>query len=114
MPEVEYTFKFAYTEVVVRYTFDNAITTTDFITLIKNKARNDFQVRNDVDIDIVETGLNTDDYAAEMAPSVTPTTISFKNAYINRTPDNLSFYIRVKTYNNNVIRDFNNMVTRNL
>ena len=110
MTNVEYTFKFAYTSIVVHYNFNNSMTMWEFINHICHKVFIDFDIRNDLTIEIVEAGINTNQHHdAEMANAIQPSNISFRNFYINRSPENLSFYIRVKTCNNNVIRDVTNM-----
>lgn len=113
MTIVEYNFKFAYTGITVRYSFDNMVTMTEFINLIVNRAIIEFSICNNLTVEIVEAGLNTNNYDSEMAPQLNPIDTSFKNFYINRTPNDLSFYIRVKTQNNNVIRNLQNMQQRN-
>ena len=113
MTVVTYTFKFAFTPVMVSYSFDNIITMDEFINNIKNNVFVDFDIRQDFIIEIVESGQNTNLYSSEMAPSLELSNISFKNYYINRTPNDLSFYIRVKTPNNNLVQDIENMRNTN-
>jgi len=113
MTVVTYNFKFAFTAVTVNYSFDNVISMTDFINNITNNVFVDFDIRQDFVIEIVESGQNTNLYSSEMAPSLDLSNISFKNYYINRTPNDLSFYIRVKTPNNNVVQDIENMRNTN-
>lgn len=104
MTIVEYNFKIAYTGVTMRYYFDNTLPIKTFIQNIINHVFVDFDIRNDLTVEIVEAGLNTNEYESEMAPALESSDISFKNFYINRSPDDLSFYIRIKTPNNNVLR----------
>jgi hypothetical protein len=113
MTVVTYTFKFAFTQVTINYSFDNVLTMSQFINNITNQVYVDFDIRQDLTIEIVEAGLNTNQYISEMAPSVALSDVSFKNYYINRTPNDLSFYIRVKTPNNNVVQQIENMRNAN-
>lgn len=109
MTIVEYRFKFAYTTVTFHFTFDNVLSLDEFINALKTKIYADFHIRDDLIIEIVEAGLNADNYTAEMAPAITPSITSFKNVFINRSADNLSFYVRVKTINGIVLQTFQNM-----
>ena len=109
----EFTFKFACTDVVIRYLFDTTKTMAEFINYIINNVYIDFDVRNDLIVEIVESGQNSNHYDSEMAPPLLPTSIKFKNFYENRNLNELSFYIRVKTRNNNVIRHLQNMQREN-
>ena len=114
MTVVEHNFKVAFTDATIRYAFDNAITLEEFIRFIIENLRTDFRFRPDLIIEIVEAGLNTEEYTSEMAPALEPSSISFKNYYINRLTEDLSFYIRVKTPNNNVLTNLANMRTQNM
>ena len=103
-----YNFKFIYTGVTIRYKFDNTITMAEFIHNITHQAKIDFDIRNDLNMEIVEAGLNTDNRSAEMAPAIRPSNIPFKYFYINRNLDDLSFYIRIRTPNGTIMRGLEN------
>ena len=105
----KFNFKFAYTDVTIRYCFDTTKTMTEFINCIINKVYIDFDIRNDLLVEIVEAGQNTNQYESEMAHRLLPSSIVFKNYYANKNMNGLSFYIRVKTKNNNVIRQLQQM-----
>jgi hypothetical protein len=105
-----YYFKFAYTTITNRYSFDTNISMADFIDLIKSKIYVDFDVNNELIVEIVEAGLNTSNYESEMAPAVVSSDISFKNYYVNRNTENLAFYIRLKTKNGNIVQHLENIV----
>ena len=113
MTVVTYTFKFAFTQVTISYSFDNNLSITQFINNITNQVYVDFDIRQDLTVEIVEAGLNTNQYSSEMAPAVALSDVSFKNYYINKTPNDLSFYIRVKTPNNNIVQQIENMRNAN-
>ena len=114
MTIVEHNFKIAFTTATIRYAFDNAIGLEEFINFIIENLRIEFRFRPDLIIEIVEAGLNTEEYSSEMAPALVPSSISFKNYYINRLTEDLSFYIRVKTPNNNVLTNLEDMRLRNV
>lgn len=109
----EFNFKFAYTDVVIRYWFDTNKTMAEFINYIINNVYIDFDIRNDLLVEIVESAQNTNHYESEMAPPLLPSSIVFKNYYANKNFNELSFYIRVKTRNNNVIRHVQQMQREN-
>jgi len=81
----------------------------EFINYIINNVYIDFDVRNDLIIEIIEAGQNTNYYESEMAPALLPSSIAFKNYYANKNMNELAFYIRVRTRNNNVIRQLQQM-----
>ena len=83
MTLVTYTFKFAFTSVTISYSFDNNLPISQFINNITNQVYVDFDIRQDLIVEIVEAGLNTNQYSSEMAPAVAVSNISFKNYYIN-------------------------------
>lgn len=114
MTIVEHNFKIAFTTATIRYAFDNAIGLEEFINFIIENLRIEFRFRPDLIVEIVEAGLNTEEYSSEMAPALVPSSISFKNYYINRLTEDLSFYIRVKTPNNNVLTNLQDMQLRNV
>jgi hypothetical protein len=109
----EFNFKFTYTDIVIRYLFDTNKTMAEFINYIINNVYIDFDVRNDLIIEIIEAGQNTNQYESEMAPALLPSSIAFKNYYANKNMNELAFYIRVKTRNNNVIRQVQQMRREN-
>jgi hypothetical protein len=109
MTIVEHNFKFTFTSETIRYSFNNLITIEEFIYFIIENIRNEFRIRPDLIIEIVEAGLNTEECSSEMAHALQPSCISFKNYYINRNTDNLSFYIRVKTLNNSLLVNLSQM-----
>jgi len=109
----EFIFKFAYTDVTIRYCFDTTKTISEFINYIINNVYIDFDIRNDLIVEIIEAGKNTNQYESEMAPALLPSSIVFKNYYSNQNLHELSFYIRVKTRNNNVIRQVQQMRREN-
>ena len=80
----EFNFKFTYTDIVIRYLFDTNKTMAEFINYIINNVYIDFDVRNDLIIEIIEAGQNTNQYESEMAPALLPSSIAFKNYYANK------------------------------
>ena len=109
----EFNFKFAYTDITIKYSFDVTKTMEEFINYIINKIYVDFDIRNDLIVEIVETGQNTNEYDSEMAPFIQTSNVAFKNFYKNKKYEDLTFYIRVKTRNNNIIRILQQMRREN-
>jgi hypothetical protein len=100
----EYSFKFAFTSVTIRYWVDPSWTMERFVRDIKHQIYCDFDIRNDLLIEIVEAGQNTDQYSSEFAPAIQDSpNIPFESYLANRTSDDIAFYIRVKTHSNNVL-----------
>jgi hypothetical protein len=110
----EFNFKFSYTSITIRYSFDTTKTVAEFINYIINKVIIDFDIHNDLIVEIVEAGQNNGDADSEMANPIEPLNISFKNFYQQKNYQDLSFYIRVKTRNNNIIRNLQQMRRDNI
>jgi hypothetical protein len=90
----EFYFKLAYTCETRYYEVNADMSITDFISDIKNRARTDFEIQLDEDIEIVEAGQNSlNGQAAEMAPELEPSSATIREIYGNKY--NLTaFYIR--------------------
>lgn len=88
-------FKLAYTCQTKIYDINPNISVKNFIEEIKNKARNDFHLENDEDIEIVEAGQYIrNGQPSEEAPALVNSNIPMINLYGYRLK-NTAFYIRI-------------------
>lgn len=92
----EFYFKLAYTCQAKIYSVKSDITIKKFIDKIKKKARNDFNLRYNEDVELVETGHydNINGIDAEKAAALEPSNFTLFEKYGNLAilP---SFYIRI-------------------
>jgi hypothetical protein len=92
----QFYFKLAYTCETKNYSVKSDITVKKFIDKIKKKARNDFNIRYNEDVELVETGHydNINGIDAEKATALEPSnfTLSEKYGNLSQLP---SFYIRI-------------------
>ena len=96
----EFYFKLAYTCETITYVFNPCITITQFIILAIRKARTDFAINANDNVEIVETGQydNINGIDAEKAPALehSDTTLEERFGCRNSLP---SFYIRIVPMN---------------
>ena len=92
----EFYFKLAYTCETTTYLFNQCITITNFIGIVKRKVPSDFNIYSDENIEIVETGQydNINGMDAEKAPALehSDNTLEERFGCRNSLP---SFYIRI-------------------
>ena len=88
-------FKLAYTCQTKYYTVNPNSKISEFINDIKTRARVDFNINNDEDVEIVEAGQfdNINGRNAEMAPALQPSEYTLKDLY-EHNYKNTAFYIR--------------------
>jgi len=91
----EFYFKLAYTCQTKYYTANPNLKLCEFINDIKNRVRIDFNINNDEDIEIVETGNfdNINGRDAEMAPALQSSEYRLKDLY-EHNYKTTAFYIR--------------------
>jgi hypothetical protein len=91
----DFYFKLAYTCQTKIYSVNLDISIKNFIEDIKYRARVDFQIGLDEDIDIIEAGNpdNINGHDAELAPALEPSNITIREFYENKHK-NTAFYIR--------------------
>jgi hypothetical protein len=91
----EFYFKEVYTAHFKYYRFDPEISINTFIEQVKLQARIDFNLRNDEDVKIIETGQfnNILGRDAESAPAIEPSDSKLREKYGTRVK-NTAFYIR--------------------
>ena len=101
----EFYFKLAYTNKIKKYFVQPNISIDQFINDIKMRARSDFDLKNNEEIEIVEVGLynNINGYDAELAPAIQSSNMLLSNLYGNHK--NMSFYIRKITNFTNLTLD---------
>jgi hypothetical protein len=89
-------FKLAYTCQTKTYVFNPNITIRKFITSVKRKARSDFAIRYNEDVEIVETGQydNINGIDAEKAPALEHCNLTLEEMFGNRQTAP-AFYIRI-------------------
>ena len=89
-------FKLAYTCETKTYAFNPSITVRKFINVTKRNVRSDFAVRQNEDVEIVETGQydNVNGKDAEKAPALEPNDLTLEEMFGNRQTAP-SFYIRI-------------------
>lgn len=94
-PYYEFTFKLAYTCQTKQYFIIPNVTLSQFIDDIKMRARWDFHLTDDEDIEVVEAGQydNINGRDPELAPALQPSNILLSEIYEN-TYKNVVFYIR--------------------
>jgi hypothetical protein len=88
-------FKLVYTCQTKNYIVNPNISIKDFIKNVKARARNDFNLNNDEDVEIVEAGNpdNINGHDAELAPALEPSSTTIREIYGNRHT-RTAFYIR--------------------
>jgi hypothetical protein len=88
-------FKLVYTCQTKNYLVNPNISVKNFIQEIKERARVDFQLNPDEDIEIIESGNpnNINGRDAEMAPALEPSSIRIREIYGTRHKQT-AFYIR--------------------
>ena len=89
-------FKLAYTCETQTYAFNPTISIRKFIGIVRRKARSDFAIRRDEDVEIVETGQynNVNGIDAEKAPALEQSDLTLEEMFGSR-PTAPSFYIRI-------------------
>lgn len=102
-------FKLAYTSQTKIYFVRPNITISQFIDDIKLRARGDFNLTDNEDIEIVITGQydNVNGRDPELAPAIQPSNMLLSQFYQN-THMNTSFYIRKISNNININIPINN------
>ena len=86
-----FNFKFAFTDHVVRYTFDKNMRIEDFIADVENRVRHERQLINDQTVVVVEAGQPE----AEMAAGIIHNNMMLNDKY-SGNHQSVSFYIRVE------------------
>lgn len=88
-------FKMVDTSQTIYYDIELNTTIASFILNIKNKVRENFNIDNNYDIDIVEAGQfdNINGRDAELAPALEPSNLTLLQKYENNYKQT-SFYIR--------------------
>ena len=86
-----FNFKFAFTDHVVRYTFDKNMRMEDFIADVENRVRHERQFINDQTVVVVEAGQPE----AEMAEGIIHNNMTLNDKY-SGNHQVASFYIRVE------------------
>ena len=86
-----FNFKFAFTDHVVRYTFDKNMRMEDFIADVENRVRHERQLINDQTVVVVEAGQPE----AEMASGIIHNNMTLNDKY-SGNHQSISFYIRVE------------------
>jgi hypothetical protein len=96
----EFYFKLAYTCETTIYLFNPCITITNFIGIVKRKVPSDFNLYNDENIEIVETGQydNINGIDSEKAPALEPSDATLEEMFGGRN-SLPSFYIRIVPVN---------------
>jgi hypothetical protein len=100
MPEIisEYVFyfKIAYTEKTIYYRFSPNISIKNFIETVRYKAKIDFQLNDDKNIEVIEAGQfeNINGRDAELAPALIPYNETLREIYGNNY-NNTAFYLRI-------------------
>jgi len=84
-----FNFKFTYTDIIKQYSVEKNITLKNFIQDIKNRIRNDFNINDNEDIEIIEAGQENDELACPLESS----DITLKQKYENKYKI-MSFYIK--------------------
>jgi len=98
----QFYFKLAYTCETKIYDINPNISIKNFIEDIKYRARNDFHIENDEDIEIVEAGQHcTDGRPSEEAPALEISDTPLIQIYGNRHK-NIAFYIRIIQLNTRI------------
>lgn len=90
MARVSFTFKLVYTTISKEYSFDPAISVTEFCIDVRSKAIVDFNL---LDVEIVECGQydNVNGRDPELAPAIQYSTTRIEQLY---NPKTTAFYIR--------------------
>lgn len=88
-------FKLAYSCQTKKYFVRSNVTLSQFIDDIKMRARSDFHLSDDEDVEIVEAGQyhNINGRDPELAPALQPSNVLLSEMYEN-TNKNIAFYIR--------------------
>ena len=96
----EFYFKLAYTCETTTYLFNQCITITNFIGIVKRKVPSDFNIYSDENIEIVETGQydNINGMDAEKAPALEHSDNTLEEMFGGRN-SLPSFYIRIVPVN---------------
>jgi len=102
MSDHKFYFKLAYSERTVTYSISPDNTLTDFINLVKKRVRDDFNISNNFDIEIVPTGQPlVEGQDAEAAGKLESSNYYTIRDIYRENYKNISFYIRpVLVYNN--------------
>lgn len=98
MSEYNIYFKMVYTCKTINYNIDSNMTIANFINYVKQKIRVDFNIDNNIGIEIVESGQfnNENGRDAELATALYSSDITIREKYGNNYK-NLAFYIRTCT-----------------
>lgn len=101
MSEHRFYFKLVYTTQTIYYDIDLNSTMTNFILNIKKRIRENFNISENFDIEIIEAGQyhNANGRDAELAPALTPSDTTLIQKYRNTYKD-ISFYIRKIPFTN--------------
>lgn len=94
--EYNFYFKLVYTEQTFCHTFSPNISIKNFIESVKYNSIIDFQLENNSNIEIIESGQynNINGRDAELAPALIPSNNTLRQIYRNRF-NYISFYIRI-------------------
>lgn len=84
-----FNFKFIYTDIIKQYSVEKNITLKNFIQDIKNRIRNDFNINNNEDIEIIEAGQENNELSCALESS----DITLKQKYETKYKMT-SFYIK--------------------
>ena len=101
MSEHRFYFKLVYTNQTIYYDIDLNSTMTNFILNTKNRIRENFDIPDNYDIEIIEVGQynNANGRDAELAPALTPSDTTLIQKYRN-TYKNTAFYVRKIPFTN--------------
>lgn len=92
---IYFNFKIVYTEQVATFAVPTNLCIANFIEYIKFKTSEAFNTDINRSIEIVETGQETENLAAEEAPALQPDTNTTIRERYNGVYENVSFYIRL-------------------
>jgi|LakMenE18May11ns_1017448.scaffolds.fasta_scaffold9258454_1 hypothetical protein len=101
MSEHRFYFKLAYTNQTIYYNIDLNSTMTSFILNTKHRIRENLNISENYDIEIIEAGQynNVNGRDAELAPALTLTDTTLIEKYRNNYKD-IAFYIRKIPFTN--------------
>lgn len=101
MSEHRFYFKLVYTCQTIHYDIDLNSTMTNFILNTKKRIRENFNISENHDIEIIEAGQynNANGRDAELAPALTPSDTTLIEKYRNNYTD-ISFYVRKIPFTN--------------
>jgi hypothetical protein len=106
MTAPKFNFKFVYTNITASYCLDIFKPINEILLLLIIKIRHDFNITNDLIIEIIESGQ--DFSPPELAPAIEYSEVIFKNLFPGRNSHNLSFYIRIKNSNDTLVNFYRN------